>query len=386
MSFRIIRNDITRMNTEAIVNTACSSPVVGAGCELAIYTAAGYDRLLSYRRENIGFVAEGEVFITPGFDLDAKYIIHAVSPLYGENPEEAESRLRSCYAKSLSLAREKGIGSVAFPLISTGSFGYPKEEGMRIAVEEITRFLLGNQMDLTLVVFDEVSTSLGAGLFPGLREYIDRTYVKEKTVQEYKTAGCEPQGCEPAGRKPSVRKPSLFELRHHRLAEPMTAEPMMAPPMPSCPQPMMAPPMPSCPQAVMATHEDDDAIERLNLLLKERMQHRSDTFSEYFLYLIEQKGMKSSEVYNRAIVSKQYFSKIKTNKDFHPEKIKALCLCVGAMLSLDETKDLLARAGYALSPCDLTDIIFSFYIEKGHFDVIDIDISLEEYGLPCIIS
>ena len=105
-----------------------------------------------------------------------------------------------------------------------------------------------------------------------------------------------------------------------------------------------------------------------------------------FLYLIESKGMKNVDVYKRAIVDKRYFAKLKNNKDFHPEKIKALCLCVGAKLNLDETKDLLARAGYALSPADMTDIIFSFYIEHNHFDVIDIDIQLEEHGLPCIIS
>lgn len=118
---------------------------------------------------------------------------------------------------------------------------------------------------------------------------------------------------------------------------------------------------------------DDDAIEELNKKLNERLAHKSDTYSEYLLYLIESKGMKNADVYNRAIVDKRYFSKIKNNKHFHPEKIKALCLCVGARLNLDETKDLLARAGYALSPCDLTDIIFSFYIEHKHYDVIDID-------------
>ena len=130
----------------------------------------------------------------------------------------------------------------------------------------------------------------------------------------------------------------------------------------------------------------DDEVEELERKLGERLLHTSDTFSEYLMYLIESKGMKNSDVYKRAIIDKRYFSKIKNTKDFHPEKIKALCLCIGAKLNLDETKDLLARAGYALSPCDLTDIIFSFFIEHEHYDLIDIDIQLEEHGLECIIG
>ena len=323
MPFKIVRNDITKMNTEAIVNTANEAPEVGSGCDTAIYNAAGFDRLLEYRKNEIGFVPEGEVFITPGFNLQAKYIIHAVSPLYEDGNSGEEEKLRSCYKKSLELAKEKGIKSISFPLIATGGFGYPKEEGMRIAVDEMNAFLLTNQMDITLVVFGNEATKLGTNIYPDLESYIDNNYVNDVFDVEYKT---------------SARK------------------------------------------------AEEDAVFELEAKLQERLSHRTDTFSEYLMYLIEQKGLKNSEVYKRAVVTKQYFSKVKTNKDFHPEKIKALCLCVGAKLNLDETKDLLARAGYALSPCDLTDIIFSFYIENEHFDVIDIDIQLEEHGLPCIIS
>ena len=137
MPFKIVRNDITKMNTEAIVNTANDHPTVGTGCDHAIYEAAGYEELLSYRKENIGYVEEGGAFITPAFKLPARYIIHAVSPLYIDGQHGEEELLRSCYRKSLALAAEHGITSIAFPLISTGGFGYPKEEGMRIAVDEI---------------------------------------------------------------------------------------------------------------------------------------------------------------------------------------------------------------------------------------------------------
>ena len=120
--------------------------------------------------------------------------------------------------------------------------------------------------------------------------------------------------------------------------------------------------------------------------LEERMKHISDTFSEYLLFLISNKNMTNSEVWKRAIVDKKVFSKIKNNRGYHPQKLTALCLCVGARLNLDETRDLLARAGYALSPCDKTDIIFSYFIENGIYDMIELDIQLEEHGLPCIIS
>lgn len=153
MPFKIVRNDITRMQTDAIVNTANALPTVGPGCDHAIYEAAGRDDLLSYRKEHIGTVKEGEAFITPGFHLPAKYIIHAVSPLFVDGNRGEEELLRSCYQKVLALAVENGIRSIAFPLISTGSFGYPKEEGIRIAVDEIHDFLLTREMQIYLVVF-----------------------------------------------------------------------------------------------------------------------------------------------------------------------------------------------------------------------------------------
>ena len=143
MPFKIVRNDITKMNTEAIVNTANDHATVGTGCDYAVYMAAGYDELLKYRKEKIGFVPEGEVFITPGFHLQAKYIIHAVSPLYMGGEQEEEAKLRSCYRKSLQIAKEHNIKSISFPLISTGGFGYPKEEGT-VCVKPPTKLFVCN--------------------------------------------------------------------------------------------------------------------------------------------------------------------------------------------------------------------------------------------------
>lgn len=379
MPLKIVRNDITKMNTEAIVNTANDHAEVGSRCDSAIYQAAGYEELLAYRKEKIGFVPEGEVFITPGFQLQAKYIIHAVSPLYMGGNDGEEEKLRSCYRKSLALAKEKGIRSIAFPLISTGGFGYPKEEGMRIAVDEIHAFLLNHEMEIFLVVFDEQAKSLGKKICPELEEYIDQNYVDVKREEEYGEA--------------TPRISSLRRRGSEKIPEAssfMTGAAMSAPEaIYDVMQPDMVEEFGKSSRGFEDKEEDGKLYDYMidhESKLEERMRHLSDTFSQYLLYLIRDKQMDNAEVYKRAIVDKKTFSKIKNNPDYHPTKLTALCLCVGAKLNLDESKDLLARAGYALSPCDKTDIIFSYFIENGIFDMIELDIQLEEHGLPCIIS
>ena len=368
MPFKIVRNDITKMNTEAIVNTANDHATVGTGCDYAVYMAAGFEELLQYRKEKIGFVPEGEAFITPGFKLQAKHIIHAVNPRYMDGEQGEESKLRSCYRKSLQLAKEHHVKSIAFPLISTGGFGYPKEEGMRIAVDEIHAFLLENEMQIYLVVFDEKATALGEKIYPDLEEYIDCNYVEVKRVEEYAPCVFGAQPAIDAGRsvaRPSSKK-SIFKKSVPKTTSIMQEAMSDVAEYKAC----------SC-----VDFEDWHSSK-----LEERMKHASDTFSEYLMYLIQEKKMENADVYKRAIVDKKTFSKIKNDIYYHPKKLTALCLCVGAKLNLDESKDLLARAGYALSPCDKTDIIFSYFIENEIYDMIELDIQLEEHGLSCIIS
>ena len=356
MPFKIVRNDITKMNVDAIVNTANAAPIYSYGVDTAVYEAAGAKLLLA-ERERIGFLNEGEVAITPGFNLPCKYIIHAVSPFYEDGESGEEELLRACYQKSLHLAKENNCKSIAFPLISTGSFGYPKEEGMRIAVDEISAFLLKNNMLVYLVVFDAESTGLGKNLYPDLEEYIDRNYVQEKSEDEYGKGffdfSLKEEVCAPSPEPPKMARMSCYA---------------------------------SASKLSKGSFFDDDLWEENESALKERMRHMSDTFQEYLMYLIQMKGLSNTEVYKKALITKQLFSKIKMNSNYHPDKATAMRLCVGARLNLDETKDLLARAGYALSPCDKRDIIFSFFIEREVYDMIEIDIVLEEKGLPCFID
>lgn len=356
MPFKIVRNDITKMETDAIVNTANPQITVGAGCDYAVYEAAGREKLLSYRKERIGEKKEGEAFLTPGFALPAPYIIHAVSPVYQKDAKN-EEKLRQCYRNSLAIAAENHLRSVSFPLISTGSFGWPRSEGMGIAVEEIRDFLEHSDMMVYLVVFDEESTGLGKNIGIGLKEYVDRHYVEEKVKTEYE--------CEESAQVLPVRERALCRAmsvgQNRKSAEKKGV---------------------FLNDASAAVADED----QISAKLQERLRHRADSFSEYLLYLIAEKGLENAQVYNDALVSRKVFSKLKNNPDYHPDKRTALCLCVGARLNLDEARDLLARAGYAISPCDKTDIIFSYFLENGYYDMTELDIQLEEFGLPCIVS
>lgn len=362
MAFHIVRNDLVRMQVDAIVNTANEKPRYSTGIDTAVYKAAGEEALLA-ERVKIGYLEEGEVAITPGFQLPAKYIIHAVSPRYKDGHSGEEDKLRYCYRNSLLLAKEKQCKSIAFPLISTGNFGYPKEEAMRIAVDEIHAFLLSDEMEIYLVVFDTASTALGLKLAPALDSYIDQHYVEEKKAEEY--------GDRYFG---SVRKKDPNYNTYIQLREEVERKTVF--------------------HKIEQTSESDELCEcddfsfweENEYLVNDRIQHMSDTFQQYLFYLIEKKGLTNTEVYKRALLTKQRFSKIKVNPQYHPDKTTALRLCIGAKLNLDETKDLLARAGYALSPCDKMDIIFSFFIEHEVFDMLEIDIALEEHGLPCFIE
>lgn len=397
MSLKIIRNDITKMNTEAIVNTANEKPMVGSGCDTAVYNAAGYDELLNYRKEKIGFVKEGDVFITPGFNLSAKYIIHAVSPRFA-GEEETEKLVRCCYKKSLELAKENDIKSIAFPLIATGSYGFPKEAGLRVALDEINKFLLKDDMEVYIVVFDPESTTLSAKISAKLEEYIDENYVEEKTGKEYlhgyridtlyadSSLRSETSG-KPKGGREKLSKKDFSPIkigRKSKDASPSFEEEEVCDESPIYADSMM-----------MLAEEDGEAepfIDEYGLTpaateaLKKRLEHLSDTFSQYLMFLVEDKGLKAPEVYTGACVDKRTYSKIKKNIHYHPDKKTALCLCIGARLNIDQTKDLLAKAGYALSNSDMTDVIFQFFIENEIYSIVDLDIILEEHGLPCFIA
>ena len=271
MPFEIVRNDITRMKVDAIVNTANPKPKYSSGTDTAVYKAAGEEELLAERKK-IGHMNEGDVAITPGFNLPAKYIIHAVSPFYMGGDQGEEEKLRSCYRKSLQLAKENGIKSISFPLISTGGFGYPKEEGMRIAVDEINAFLLGNDMEIFLVVFDTKATHLGEKIYPGLEAYIDHNYVMDASETEYgdvysaSMRRSEPEYDKYPSNAQAIRR------RTRRNTEALQID--------------------ECCKREEAPYFEEQHERKL----QERMQHMSDTYSEYLMYLIREKNMENARL------------------------------------------------------------------------------------------
>ncbi len=328
MPFQIIRNDITKVKADAIVNTANPLPDVGGGVDFAIYKAAGWDELLK-AREGIGILNPGEVAVTPAFNLKAKYIIHASGPWWegGEN-NEAEI-LRDCYDKSLNLAFKQGCKSIAFPLLATGTYGFPKELGIQIAVDSFTAFLEEHEIDITLVVFGRESVSVSGGLVDEVASFIDDGYVSQALEEEYRCDIYQEDEAVLLAEEPLQRKAASLE----------------------------------------------DALKEIY----------TDSFEKHLLEMIHKKGLKNSEVYASANISKQYFSKLLKGQ-VKPSKEKMLALAVGLRLNLDETNDFLKIAGYALSPISQTDKVVEYFIEHKDYNVIKIDIVLFDYGLDPLSS
>jgi len=376
---KIVRNDLVRMDCEAIVNTANSAPVYSSGVDTAVYEAAGAEQLLA-ARQKIGHVAEGEVFATDAYNLPYKKIIHAVSPRYIDGLSGEEDKLRACYSKSLAMADALGIKSIAFPLIATGSFGYPIAQGMNIAVEEINEFLENHDMLIYLVVFGSRATDEGKKYKPDLESFIENRYVDERISAEYGySSRLQKDICAPSVPiEHRLFASSIEYTRQNRREKGRIQEDLgqLEDDLPCL----------EAEEKVVFNPNDDDSFYELEEKLNNRLKHIKDTFSEYLMYLIEARGMTAQEVYNNSIVTKKLFSKIKTNPSYHPSKEIALRLCVGAKLNIDDSKDLLARAGYTFSPCELYDMIFEFFIENEIFDIVEIAIQLEEHGLPSYLD
>ena len=329
MPFEIVRNDIVNMKVDAIVNTANPRPIIGAGTDKAVYDKAG-ERLLLARKE-IGDIAIGEAAITPAFDLDANYVIHTAVPIWRDGKSSEEALLASCFKNSLRLAKEKECESIAFPLISTGSYGFPKPLALQIAVREISSFLMENEMQVYLVVFEKQSFELSEKLFKSVSSYIDANYVSDKMNLEYGTS----------------------KLRRFDYEEMLLRE---------------------------SSYEITSKMSNLDGMLNDL----DKGFSETLLYLIDRAGKKDSEIYKKANVDRKLFSKIRNNADYRPSKATAIAFAIALELDLDETSDLLSRAGYALSQSSKFDVIVKYFIENKKYDIFELNSVLFEFDQPLI--
>ena len=332
MPFSIVRNDITKMETDAIVNAANSRLLMGGGVCGAIFNAAGAEKMRA-ACDKIGFCGLGEAVITKGFNLKAKYVIHTVGPIYKAGNIVQEKQLYSAYASSLKLAKSKKTKSIAFPLISTGIFGYPKSEAITIARQAIKDFLKDNDMDIYLVVYDRDAFEISKGLFDKIKSYIAETLVLPQSYDR-RIDSCS---------IPIER--SVYESE------------------------MMFPQM----TANNASRSLDDLLKNLD-----------ETFSQMLLRLIDERNLKDSEVYKKANIDRKLFSKIRKDKNYRPKKSTVLSFAIALGLSLDETKDILGKAGFALSPSSRADVIVEYFIENENYDIFEINEALFAFDEPLL--
>ena len=319
MPLIIVRNDITKMSVDAIVNAAKESLLGGGGVDGCIHRAAGPELLQECR--TLGGCRTGEAKITGAYRLPCKYVIHTIGPVWNGGKCGEREQLVSCYQTSLALAKKHGCETVAFPLISSGVFGYPKDQALRVAVDTISEFLAENDMTVYIVIFDRAAYQIGNKLFADIAAYIDDHYVDAHTDS----------------RRERMRRMGVVESRMLTAYE----------------------------DAPMAASGLDEAL-----------AHLDTGFSETLLKLIDRSGKKDAEVYKKANVDRKLFSKIRNNPDYKPSKPTAVAFAIALELSLPETRDLIARAGYALSPCSKFDVIVEYFIMQRDYDIFKINEAL----------
>ncbi len=321
MPLQIIRNDITKMTVDAIVNAANESLLGGGGVDGAIHYAAGPKLLAECRR--LGGCKTGRAKITGGYNLPVKYVIHTVGPIYKDGKHGEKNLLESCYRESLTLAKEHDCETVAFPLISSGVYGYPKDQALKVAIDVISDFLLENDMTVYIIIFDKAAYKIGEKLFTDITEYIDDHYVDEHT---------------------DYRRESM------RLNMPM--------------QSIMAEDMCKC----KAMAADDD--------LDSKLKQIDESFSQMLLRKIDEKGMTDAECYKKANIDRKLFSKIRSDVHYKPSKPTAIAFAISLELPLEETEDMLKKAGFALSHSNKFDIIIKYFISKGNYNIFEINEAL----------
>ena len=335
MPFEIVRNDITDMQVDAIVNAASRQPIVNAGVDSAIHKKAG-PSLLAARKE-IGYIPPGSAAITPAFELDAEYVIHAVTPTWIDGSHGEVQLLRQAYDMCLELAVKHNCDSIAFPLLASGNHGFPNSKALQVAIGAFSEFLMEHEMQIYLVVFGRDSLRLSEKLVHNVCCYIDENYVTDYELETY--------GANENRRRLRYQVQRMSEMREAYM-----------------PMPCM-----STPSA------------KASLSLDDFIKEKDAGFTETLLELIKKKGLKNSAVYKKANVSKQHFSKLINDPDAKPSKQTAIALALALELDLDGTRDLIGRAGYALTNSSTFDLIIRYFIEHKQYNVIGINIALYEF-------
>ena len=346
MPFQIIRNDITKVKADAIVNTANPCPVYASGTDAAIYEAAGADRLLAERKK-IGDIRPGDAAVTPAFDLDAQYIIHTVGPSWIDGYHEERETLHSCYARSLQMAADLNCESIAFPLIATGVYGFPKDEALQIALAEINRFLLSHDMLVILVVFDRKAFELSGKLVGDIKEYIDENEVSEIRLAEFGIFSRYERGRRGDRRAAKEEETALCGCNEKSALS----------------------------QETMSVLPDVSGKS-----LDEVLGNTGVTFQQRLFQLIDERGLDDVTVYKKANIDRKVFSKIRCKEDYKPKKKTAVAFAIALELDMPTMLDLLSRAEIAFSPSNKFDLIITYFITNKVYDIFEINAALFKYG------
>lgn len=352
MPFLIVRDDIARVSADAIVNAANTRLQAGGGVCGALFAAAGAADMQA-ACDAIGGCPTGSAVSTPAFALDATWVIHAVGPIWRGGLSGEREALRSCYRSVFAEAERLGARSVAYPLISAGIYGFPVDEALAIAREETEAFLrVHEDVAVTLVMFDRATVRAGGELFDEIDEYIDDEYVEASPHMRRRAERLAVEawdGAAPGGLADSAAPEAL--------ATAFGGEAVCAA------------------LSAAAPRELDDLLSNLDA-----------SFSETLLALIDERGITDAEVYHRANLSRQLFSKIRSNRAYRPTKPTAVALAVALELDPRQTQDLLGRAGLALSRSSKFDVIVRFFLERGVHDVFRINEALFAYDQPLLGS
>ncbi len=334
MPLQIVRNDITKMKVDAIVNAANVSLLGGGGVDGCIHRAAGPELLAEC--ETLQGCETGSAKITKGYRLPCHYVIHAVGPRWQGGGQGERELLISCYQTSLRLAKEQGCKSVAFPLISSGIYGYPKDQALKIAIDTISSFLLENEMMVYIVIFDRKAYQISTKLFADIAAYIDDRYVEEHTDS----------------RSERLRRINVFQREELVSCKPSAYDEAIEPPLPFA----------AAAAAPKKTASLNDALEQID-----------ESFSEMLLRKISASGMTDAQCYKKANIDRKLFSKIRSDKAYKPSKPTVIAFAIALELPLGEMKDMLMKAGFALSHSNKFDIIVEYFVEHGNYNVFEIN-------------
>jgi O-acetyl-ADP-ribose deacetylase (regulator of RNase III) len=359
MPFKIIREDITKIKCDAIVNPTNEDLYPGGGVDAAIHSAAGAD--LYKMCQQIGGLEVGQAKITPAYNLLCKFVIHTVGPWWDGGENNEKENLQSCYREALKIAKATKCKSIAFPLISSGTYGYPKDQVLKVALEVIKEFLFENDMLIYIVVYDKTSYSLSEALHYGVSAYIDDNYV-EKKADEYNRE----------------REEEIYAryLQSSRICFEERSDSCSA--IPDEDEEEITSPLPR-------SHWRKQSVPEFGSIGSiEKFMYKG--FSATLFDYIDEKGADEVAVYKRANVSRQTWHKIVSDKHYRPTKNTVIALAISLQLNIDETQSLLASAGFILSKSSLFDVIIMFCIVKKIYDVFEIDSILFQYDQETLFS